>query len=292
MRRFLCVVAMVAALGAAYGEDRLPIRIYAAGDIAQCEGNVQDATANKTAELIPVGATVVTLGDSVYPLATAKYFASCYAPTWGRHFDHTIAVPGNHDYVSGRLTEFAHYFGPHTDPKGYFMRRIGSWLLIGLDSNQSGSRLTQQFEWLRKTLAEQSSSITCIAAFWHHALFSSGLHSGDGNAMRPAWQMLYEAHADIVMSGHEHFYERFDQLNAHGSTDQDGVREFVVGTGGATLYGIYRPSTRNSVRRSEHGVLALDLARDNYSWEFLSVDHETLDHGRTDCHRKSLANDR
>jgi hypothetical protein len=283
--RFTLLIGTAAV--AACANCNASMAVYAVGDIAQCDGGVKKAAANKTSAMIPDNAMVVTLGDSVYPLATTKYFNSCYAPTWGRHLDHTLAVPGNHDYVSGRLTDFAKYFGTHSDPQGYFARHVGKWLFIGLDSNQRGERLTQQMTWLGQTLAKESKGATCIAAFWHHALFSSGLHSGDGEQMRTAWQLLYDAHADIVMSGHEHFYERFELFNAHGARDDQGIREFVVGTGGATLYGIYKPSMRSSVRRAEHGVLALDISDDGYRWEFRTVDNEVADRGEGLCHAKT-----
>src|SRR5262249_18326652 len=124
--------------------------------------------------------------------------------------------------------------------------------------------------------------------FWHHALFSSGLHSGDGDRMRPAWQMLYDAHADVVMSGHEHFYERFDALNSKGAHDAEGIREFIVGTGGGTVYGFYIPTTRSSVRRAEHGVLALGLNESSYSFEFHTVRGEVFDGGSAECHAKAF----
>ncbi|HYM36358.1 MAG TPA: metallophosphoesterase, partial [Steroidobacteraceae bacterium] len=225
MKKYCLTVMIGASVFIAIANCYASIAVYAVGDIAQCDGGVKKAVANKTSAMIPDNAMVVTLGDSVYPLATTKYLNSCYTPTWGRHLDYTLAVPGNHDYVGGRLTDFAKYFGTHTDAQGYFARHIGKWLFIGLDSNQRGERMTQQMTWLKQTLASESKGVTCIAAFWHHALFSSGLHSGDGDQMRAAWQMLYDYHADIVMSGHEHFYERFEPYDARGTRDANGIRE-------------------------------------------------------------------
>jgi len=205
------------------------VTIYAAGDHRAVRPRSAARRRRQDCAMIPEGATVIALGDSVYPLATPQYFASCYAPTWGRHLEHTLAVPGNHDYVNGRLTEFAKYFGEHTDPKGFSRGASAAGCSSASTGNQRGPRLTQQLAWLKETLGEQGSSAKCIAAFWHHALFSSGLHSGDGDPMRPAWQMLYDHHADVVLSGHEHLLRRFEQLNTRGWHDAEGIREFVVG---------------------------------------------------------------
>jgi hypothetical protein len=286
MSRHVIVCAAIVACLLATSLNAAPLRIYAVGDIAQCDGPARESPAYKTSQMIPDDATVLTLGDSVYPLATKKHFDSCYTPTWGRHLERTIAVPGNHDYVNGSLASFAKYFGVHSDPRGYFMRRVGKWLLIGLDSNQRGPLLQQQLNWLHRTLDEQAQDSHCILAFWHHALFSSGLHSGDGDHMRQAWQHLQAHGADIVLAGHEHFYEDFPPLDDRGRRDSDGIREFVVGTGGARLVGLYRPAARSSVRRADYGVLALDVDDDGYAWEFKTIDNEVVDRGHATCHPK------
>jgi len=77
-----------------------------------------------------------------------------------------------------------------------------------------------------------------VAAVWHHPLFSSGKEHGGEPALRPFWQLLYDADAEIVLSGHEHNYERFAPQDPSGTADAArGIRQFVVGTGGAPHYG-------------------------------------------------------
>jgi len=69
--------------------------LVGAGDIADCSGDGDEATASL---LDNVSGTVFTTGDNVYPDGTAEEFANCYEPTWGRHVERTRPSPGNHDY--------------------------------------------------------------------------------------------------------------------------------------------------------------------------------------------------
>jgi len=77
-----------------------------------------------------------------------------------------------------------------------------------------------------------------VIAMWHRPLFSSGL-AGDNADFVAWWNDLYAAHAEIVLNGHDHDYERFSQQSPYGLASPDGIREFVVGTGGATLRGFH-----------------------------------------------------
>lgn len=105
--------------------------------------------------------------------------------------------------------------------------------------------------------------------------------------MRPSWAVLYAANADVVLSGHDHGYERFAPQRPDGTADaRRGIRQFVVGTGGATL----RPFAnvkRNSVVRnaSAYGVLKLRLYPRSYGWRFVPAAGETFsDAGTARCH--------
>ena len=260
-----------------------PVEVYVAGDIADCrQAPATQSAAARTAALVPPGAHVLVPGDSVYPQATAANYAACYQPTWGVHRASTLAVPGNHDYVDGRADAFHDYFGDRTGPEGYFARRLGAWLVIGLDSRRSEEKLDRQFEWLEATLAEDGDS-RCKLALWHKPVFSSGLHRGSGERMLRFWALLDRHGADIVLNGHEHFYEAFDPRDEEGRPAPEGIRQFVVGTGGARLYGFWRPPYDSRARIMEHGVLHLSLADDAYAWEFLDVDGEVSDRGAARC---------
>ena len=127
-------------------------------------------------------------------------------------------------------TTFSRTFGSGAAAEGYFARELDGWLVIGLDSHLSGDRLDQQYAWLEATLAAHSDT-HCTLAMWHTPLFSSGLHRGAGEHMRRFWALLDARGADVVLGGHEHFYEAFEPLDAEGRPVEEGIRSFVVGTG-------------------------------------------------------------
>jgi hypothetical protein len=259
------------------------LEVYAAGDIADCRDRpAAESVAARTAALIPPGATVLVLGDTTYPYATWAELQSCYGPTWGVHRATTIAVPGNHDYFDGRTDDFRAYFGTGAATAGYFARELDGWLVIGLDSHLTGESLDRQHAWLETTLAEHDDA-RCTLAMWHTPLFSSGLHRGDADHMRPFWQLLDRHGAEIVLNGHEHFYEAFEPLDAEGNRFAEGIRSFVVGTGGAQLRGFWRPPFASRARVLSHGVLRLSLDDGTFAWQFLDVDGRTADSGEARC---------
>jgi 3',5'-cyclic AMP phosphodiesterase CpdA len=259
--------------------------IYAAGDIAECGGrDPATSTAAATARMIPDGAPVLVLGDAAYPRADRAALEACYGPTWGRLKASTYAVPGNHDYVAGSARDFLAYFGERNGHRTYFRAPLGDWWVIGLDSNLADRGLARQQVWLARELAAIEGDGRCIIALWHHALFSTGLHKGDGARMKPAWVALDAAGADLVLSGHEHFYESFEPLNADGSPHDTGLREFVVGTGGAHLVDLSLSSRHRAFAR-EYGLLELELDRDRYRWTFRTTGGEVRDQGAAPCRR-------
>ena len=260
-----------------------PVVVYAAGDVAECHGKPAGRSgAALTAKLIQPGATVLIPGDTAYPFATSEMLQSCYEPTWGAFRAATLVVPGNHDYVDGRSDDFRAYFGGGTAANGYFARRVGDWLVIGLDSEQVGGSLEWQFEWLQATLRE-TSDVRCTLAFWHRPAFSSGIEHGSSAKMQRFWALLEGHGAEFVLNGHEHFYEAFGPLDATGRETPDGMREFVVGTGGARLYPIWNPVHQSRVRYARHGVLKLTLDAGSYSWQFIDIRGRVLDAGEAAC---------
>jgi acid phosphatase type 7 len=280
------------------------VRVYAVGDIADCRVDPVEATAaGWTTRLVPEGATVLGLGDMTYQWADAATLRNCYDPTWGRHRARTLAIAGNHDYVGGSARDFRRYFGldersVSEEFVAYSTSLADDWLLIALDSNVAGARMQRQREWLERTLDEHRASATreagggpsprCLAVMWHTPLFSSGLHRGAGDHMRPLWKLIDAYDADLLLNGHEHFYEAFDPIDGDGRKrvdDGDGVRQFTVGTGGARLYGFWRPPYASRSRVLRHGVLELTLEPGRYSWRFLDIEGRTRDAGSAACRR-------
>ncbi len=254
-----------------------------AGDIASCVSNGDEATALL---LDNISGTVFTLGDNVYPNGTSSDFTNCYAPSWGRFKTRTRPVPGNHDYGTGSASAYLKYFGAAAGDasKSYYSYDLGAWHLIALNSEIVASLGSPQEKWLRADLAANPK--TCTLAYWHKPRFSSGPHGSDVT-FRALWQALYDYGAEVVLNGHDHDYERFAPQNPDGEPDSaKGIREFVVGTGGASAYPFLsvRPNSEAQIE-NVFGVLKLTLHATSYDWQFMPVAGETeTDMGSAACH--------
>jgi acid phosphatase type 7 len=267
--------------------------LVGAGDIVGCSDlSAAEATA-KLIDAIP--GTVFAAGDLAYQRGTYEEFVNCYGPTWGRFKARTRPTPGNHEYDGATATGYFRYWdGRAGDPgKGYYSYDLGSWHIVVLNTNCGSSQLggcaqgSPEENWLKQDLAAHPN--VCTLAYGHHALFSSGLFPkhAEHPELRTFWQDLYEAHADLVLAGHEHSYERFAPQTPEGNPDPDrGIREIVVGTGGRshTPLGYAKP---NSEARDDktYGVLKLTLSPGEYRWEFLPIPGKTFhDSGEGVCH--------
>ena len=254
-----------------------------AGDIAGCSSSDDEATAQL---LDAIAGTVFTVGDNAYPDGTAADFAGCYDPTWGRLKTRTRPSPGNHDYHASGAPGYFDYFGTNAGPsgRGYYSYDLGAWHLISLNSNVSMSAGSTQEQWLRADLAANPKK--CVLAYWHHPRFSSGSH-GSSTAPQPLWQALYDFNADVVISAHDHNYQRFAPQTPTGAADPlRGIREFVVGTGGGSHYSFSTPIANTEAYNTDtYGVLKLTLYADSYTWEFIPVAGKTYtDSGVGSCH--------
>ncbi|MEO7494377.1 MAG: metallophosphoesterase, partial [Massilia sp.] len=260
------------------------VTVYAAGDIAQCgRSGAAWSGAAATADLVAAGlaadpqAVALVLGDVAYPRGTQADFATCYEPTWGRFKARTLPAPGNHEYATAGAAGYFGYFGAAAQ-QGYYSVQLGSWRLISLDSNLAPPAQAAQLAWLEADLAAHPSA--CTLAYWHHPLYSSGGH-GNVDIMRAAWRLLQRAGAELVLSGHDHDYERFAPQDADGNADPArGVRQFVVGTGGAFLTPFLRLRAHSEWRdNSRTGVLKLQLDEGRYRWEFLEAHYDGFANG-------------
>ena len=280
------ILATVVTTGTA--PARSEVLAYAAGDVAECKGAPGKSAAARTARMIPADANVFVVGDTVYPLADRATLARCYAPTWGAFLPHTYAVPGNHDYVDGSARDFLDYFGARTPGRTWFRAQVGDWWVIGLDSNLSGDTLRQQQTWLEEQLHAIEGDGRCVLAMWHHPLYSTGLRRKDGARMRPAWIALYRAGADLVLNGHEHFYESFDPKDEAGHQQPGGMREIIAGTGGAHLHDLSIAGGYRTYARV-HGLLELHLEKDRYEYEFRTLSGRVRDSGSAQCRRSAAS---
>jgi Calcineurin-like phosphoesterase len=250
--------------------------LVGAGDISDC-GTAKDEETATLLDSLP--GTVVTFGDNAYLEGSAAQFQDCYDPTWGRHKARTQPAVGNHEYGTPNASGYFDYFGTAAGPagEGWYSYDLGRWHIVVLNSNCGrvgcGPDSTQ-VTWLRADLATHAEDH--VIAYWHHPRFSSGVH-GDSTAVRPFWDALYAAGADIVLNGHDHDYERFAPQDPSGSADAaHGIREFVVGTGGRDPRARHFNAANSEVSSSPRGVIELTLHANSYDWRFVPIAGETF----------------
>jgi hypothetical protein len=261
--------------------------LLAAGDIAYCGTPWDEATA---AIVNGIPGTVAALGDLAYDNGTTAEFNACYQPSWGAFKARTKPAPGNHEYGTPGATGYYGYWGAAAGnpAQGWYSYDLGGWHVVSLNSNcpsigGCGAGSPQE-AWLRADLAAHPTR--CTAAYWHHPRFSGGDVLSEPD-MQPIWQALYDANADLVLTGHAHNYQRFAAQNAAGVADPvRGLREFVVGTGGHPVHHTVLPIANTEVTdATAWGVLKLTLRNSGYDWQFLPIAGQTFtDSGSQACH--------
>jgi acid phosphatase type 7 len=263
--------------------------LVAAGDIAT--GGI-GTPADQTAQIVEgyPNATVLALGDLAYPDGTQSDFINKYDPTWGRFKARTKPVPGNHEVdSSGNYPYYYTYFGGVASQVtgGNYSFDVGSWHIVAIntaycgDSNSACASGSQLMNWLNSDL--QANTKANVLAYFHHPLFSSESTYQDSQTfVRPIWDALYAEGADVILNGHAHLYERFAPQTPQHVANANGIREFIVGTGGTSLRSVGSVSANSQFRDSTHyGVLKLTLRDDGYDWEFLAVGGSKPDSGST-----------
>ena len=268
--------------------------LVGAGDIASCQ---EPEGARATARLLEqVPGTIFAAGDLAYERGSPAEFRTCYDTTWGEFKARTKPVPGNHEYADPKATGYFQYWGEQAGPlgQGYYSYDLGAWHIIALNTNCSARVLggcgegSPEEVWLRHDLADHPNA--CVVAYGHHPLFSSGILKSHAihPELKPLWQDLYTAHVAVVVAGHEHSYERFAPQNPDGLADPvNGIREFVVGTGGRSLDPLGFAMANSEVRNAgTYGVLKLTLLPGRYTWQFIPVEGKTFfDSGSGECSR-------
>jgi hypothetical protein len=225
---------------------------------------------------------VLTLGDNAYPDGTLSDFTSYYDPTWGQYKSITSPAPGNHEYHVAGAADYFTYFN---NPPAYYSFDLGSWHIVSLDGDISTSSGSAQETWFRNDLAAHPNA--CTLVYWHEPRFSSGAEHGSDTSKQALWQDAYNAGVELVLSGHDHEYERFAPMNASGALDtSNGVRQFVVGTGGSSLYSFGTILPTSEVRNNvTWGVLELTLHSASFDWQFVPISTQTFtDSGTQACH--------
>jgi acid phosphatase type 7 len=267
------------------------VRLVGAGDIASCHYSQDSATARLLGR---ISGTVFTLGDNAYPDGTLKQFRNCYKPTWGKYKRRTKPTAGNHDYHTSGARGYFDYFGARAGSpgRGYYSYKRGSWHIVALNSNCGRDRvggcgrLSPQGRWLRNDLNNHPAK--CTIAYFHHPLYATDKNTASP-MVKSLWEILYNHKADVILSGHAHRYERYAPIRPGGMVDrQNGIRQFVVGTGGNSGGGrILRGQAPGleRVKLSTPGVLKLNLGAGLYRWKFVPIAGKTFtDSGTDECH--------
>lgn len=261
--------------------------VLVAGDIADPE--VPEGARATAALLDRTRGLVLTLGDNVQRNGGIDELLDLYDPTWGRHRDRTRPVPGNHEYRTPHAGPYFAYFCDAAGPafEGYYSFDFAGWHFVALNSacvEQSGPSCAageKQETWLRADLAAHPSR--CTVAYWHHPRFSTA-EAPASEAVAPLWDALDDAGVDIVLNGHDHAYERFAPRARTGAAAKDGMRTFLVGTGGAALGSAKSAAALSEVRVARTwGVLRLVLREGAYDWELVGVDGAIDDRGSGSC---------
>ncbi len=277
------------------------VSIIAAGDIAcqpdhehfnEGEGATRACRQKHTADIVTAENpdAVLVLGDLQYDGGSLSDFKASYDLSWGKFKDKTLPIPGNHEYGTSKAAGYFDYFGSRAGDrdKGYYSSDQGAWQLVALNSNCSKiggcGPDSAQYKWLKQTL--EAGTTMCEVAMIHHPRWSSGNH-GDNSEVQPLYDLLYQHGVDVVLSGHDHHYERFAPQDASGKRDDaKGMRQFISGAGGKNLYSLDSAKSNSEVREADtFGVLKMDLNDGNYEWKFLPEAGKTFtDAGKGSCH--------
>jgi len=302
------VVAAVLLFRACSAPSPMPIEAVAAGDIAcdptdpayaggagiadRCQ---QKAVSDLALSLHP--SLFLGLGDYQYELPSSAAYQDVYGPSWGRLRAITRPALGNQELKVFHANTFRTYFGDLAgSDQGYWSYDIGTWHFVVLNSNCTtvvggcGTGSPQQ-KWLEEDLRRTRQ--TCVAVSWHHPRFSNGI-MGPDQRTKDLWATLVQHDVELVLSAHEHDYERFPRLDAVGRNDVHGPRQFVVGTGGQVHYDPavgdapwrekLTPVASDAADFAHNGVLGLTFTDSGYSWAFHTTAGTVTDSGSDTCH--------
>ena len=299
---FLMILAFAASKTSAVQTNPDAVLI-AVGDIAVCEAvHRAEWTAHLVERLLNRNdAVVVTLGDNSQNDGRFEEYLKCFEPAWGRFKQKLRPSPGNHDDYDERPglghggKAYYEYFGDRAGPPGlgYYSFDLGYWHIVSLNSEivvnrptpEQAQRMQSQMNWLRRDLSTHDNH-QCTLAYFHRPMVSSGQFAA--GRMKRLWEVLYAGGVDVILNGHEHFYERFAPQDHRGNLDHRfGIRQFIVGTGGAYFHGFGRP-TPNSVMAIQEtlGVIQFVLRPSHYLWEFIDIHGVVRDAGVGECHGK------
>jgi acid phosphatase type 7 len=253
------------------------VRVAAAGDIASTPTNAEGTA--RLVELLAPDA-VLTLGDNAYDDGTTAEFQLYYDPTWGRFLDITHPAPGNHDYHTPDAAGYFRYFAEQVDDQRYYAWNAGAWRMYSLNCEIACGKGSRQLRWLKNDL--ETIGNRPALGYVHEPLFTCSTGHGPSPVSRALWRALDRSTGEIMLTGHNHAYERFSRQHSLGQRSVHGIREFVVGTGGAERYPLLSTCRhRQAGVDGVDGVLLLRLSATEYAWRFIGTDGRVRDRGAT-----------
>jgi len=228
------------------------------------------------------------LGD-VYEKGTYTEFFNWYGTSerfYGRFRDITNPIIGNHEYENGEAPGYFFYWD---NIENYYSYDAGDWHFIALNSTSEFGQTEPgdaQYEWLVADL-NANQGTQCTIAYFHHPVYSVG-PQGDTERMNEIWDLMAQNGVDIVLTGHDHSYQRWQPLDGSGNPDSLGVTQFVQGAGGHGVQEFVRTDSRFVIGyggdspRAE-GVLRFDLNTDGAAFRYVNIDDQLLDSGVIPC---------
>lgn len=295
----LVATALVAPGAQAGGHD--PV-IVAVGDLA-CQSLPQGqgtatCQSGRIADLIREidPDRFLALGDLQYNNAKLSEILRVWDTQFGDLWDITSPAPGNHEYGTSGAAGYFEYFGERANPEGddpptgYYSFDLGEWHIVSLNSDACGDDPgcgpgTPQYEWLADDLAAHPAG--CTLAYMHHPRYdwrpwqkwvdedSTILYGGsEVKPLIPLWDLMYDEGVDVVLSAHNHIYQRWAPQDGRRNAVDDGAVQFTVGTGGRSLYPFGRPPQPDNLEVTQndaYGLLQMTLHDASYSYEWVSA---------------------
>jgi len=256
--------------------------VVAVGDIGWCGSPGVAMTARL---LQGLAGELLLAGDLAYMNGRLEEFQNCFDPDYGPFRPRWRPTPGNHEYRDPGASGYFTYFGDAAGParRGYYAFDLAAWRVLMINSAQPASINSAQYVWAQDQLRRNRTR--CTLAVWHHPYVSSG-PNGPNIFMRDMWSLLYEQNAEVVVSGHDHLYERFAPQNVAYEADRErGIRQFIAGTGGAPIYRAAGRFPNSEAIVEAWGALRLTLHPTWYEWEFVNATTNAVaDRGAAQCH--------
>ena len=257
--------------------DRPTLRFAVIGDYGRA-GQPERAVAHLVAQWHPD--IILTTGDNDYPAGDAttldqnigQYYHAFIAPyhhqlgtraTVNRFFP----ALGNHDWYTAGAKPYVNYFTLPGNERYYtFSRGPVQFFALDSDPHEPDGTMSDspQGQWLQRQL--QASHACWKIVYFHHPPYSSGTKHGSSAWMQ--WPFRQWG-VDVVLSGHEHNYERLEV---------DGLLYVVNGAGGSSLYPFGPPLAGSQVRyNADYGALSVEASPSRLTFQFVTQTGQVVD---------------